>query len=139
MRWTLRFVILLLLAAGCATAPHENSEPQVILSLAEYKPGDRTALVQIENKTKQILSYDGPYVEYLTNGNWTAYAPNVPEMTNIRQARRTGPTQTSVWWVRLPPDNSSWRAYIHARLFPLRNPDRANPKEFSVWSKEISR
>ncbi|HWX21362.1 MAG TPA: hypothetical protein VN578_15790 [Candidatus Binatia bacterium] len=65
--------------------------------LSEYKPGDRTALLEAENHTKALLAYDGPYVECLTNSNWTEYSSDVPEMENLKQTHRTGPTQSSVW------------------------------------------
>lgn len=147
MRWNFILAISLSLMTGCSTHPPpepapadaEEGKKEIFLSVEEYKPGDRNAMLGIENKTKDfLLSYDGPYVEFLTNGNWTEYTVDVPEMSNVQQARRVGPTLTSGWFVRVPPGHSSWRAYIHARLYPLKH-SQTNHVEFTVWSKEVAR
>ena len=143
MRWTLAILWLVVLCAACASpkpAGSGSDTTAVTLTVSEYVPGDRNPLVEIENKSKRdVLSYDGPFVEYLTNGNWTEYTSDVPEMQNVKQRRRLGPTQSGAWHVRIPPGSSSWRTYIHARLFPLKGPEPANPHEFTVWSKEMAR
>ncbi len=126
------------LAASCAhTRPSKPSEAKVTLRVADYREGDRSVLLEVDNGTDKLLLYDGPYVETQSGTGWTNYGFEVPEMAALGRAHRAPPAVQIPWWVRLPPGHLVWRAYINCRLVTVQNTN--SPAEpFVVRSPEMS-
>jgi hypothetical protein len=125
---------VLLGLAACAHQPPEGKE--ISLQVSEYKEGDRTALLRVENHTSHYLSYHGPYVEFRTNQEWTPYRFEVPEMNVLGRPHRLGPAQNDSWWVRLPESNAAWRSYIEGGWLAHAGTPAEPEQWFKVFSEE---
>ncbi len=128
---------LLLGVSGCAHAPSKPRESKVSLLVAEYREGDRSVLLEVDNATDKLLVYDGPYIETRSDTGWTNYAFEVPEMAALGRQHRAPPAVQIPWWVRLPPGHVVWRAYINCRLFAGQSTNSFS-EPFVVRSPEMS-
>ncbi len=123
------------LAPGCAHTGTKAAKSTVTLEVGEYREGDRSALIEVHNGTDKLLLYDGPYVEAQSDGGWTNYAFEVPEMGVLGRPHRALPSMQDAWWVRLPPGQVVWRARIRARFVAGQ---QTNAEPFVVYSPEMS-
>lgn len=128
---------LVFLAISCAQTPSKPHESKVSLRVQEYREGDRSVLLEVDNDTDKLLLYNGPYVEAQSGTGWTNYAFEVPEMAALGRQHRAPPSVQIPWWVRLPPGHVVWRAYINCRLVTGQNTNSIT-EPFVVRSPEMS-
>jgi hypothetical protein len=131
-----------LLLLGLASCAHHRAEPaaaEISLQVTEYQEGDRSALLRVENHTKRLFLYHGPYVEFRTNQSWSRFQFQVPEMNLLGRPHRLGPSQSDSWWVRLPENDAPWRTFIEGGWLARADTTAETEHQFKVWSPETLR
>ncbi len=96
-------------------------------------------MLRVESGSKHYFLYQGPYVEFRTNAEWTPFQFQVPEMNVLGRPHRLGPWQSDSWWVRLPENNAPWRAFIEGGWLTDTGTTAQPEQLFKVFMEENSR